>query len=1192
MSNRFARQAALGLLLLCGFGAAQAQVVISQVYGGGGNSGATLRSDFIELHNNGVTAVSINGWSVQYASATGTTWQATALSGSIPAGGYYLVKQADGSGGTVDLPTPDATGTISMSGSNGKVALVAATTLLSGACPAGLVDQVGYGSANCFEGSAAAPALSSTTAALRAGDGCTDSNDNGADFASGTPTPRNSASAIVGCGGSGTPQLSIGDASIGEGDNGTKPLFFTISLNQPAGTGGASVEYATQDATATAGSDYVARTGTATIAEGASSVTIHVDVLGDGIVETDETFEVNLGNATGAGIADAQGIGTIANDDFALVAIHAIQGDGATSPLEGQQVATQGIVTARKSNGYFLQAADVEVDGDDATSEGLFVFTAGAPPAEAAVGNRVTVQGTVVEFVPSADPNQLPLTELSFATTFLVSTGNPLPTPAALTVDSARPDGDLGQLERYEGMRVTAPSFTVVAPTRGFTSEANATGTSNGEFAVVVSGVPRPFREPGIPVLDPLPSGTTATSIPHWDYNPELIAVDSDRIGAPVADLAAGCRVVNNSLTGPLDYTFRRYTIYPEAALESDCSTALPRPALLPGADHATFATYNLERFFDTVNDPAIGEPVLTPAAFDVRLRKASLAIRNFLHAPDILGAVEVENLSTLQALADRINFDAANNGQPNPLYEAYLVEGNDVGGIDVGLLVKTAEVRPGVPRVEVLDVAQQGKDATWVFPGTGATSLLNDRPPLLLDGVVHFADGRRLPVTTIVVHQRSLGGVDSEDPAGTSTNGDRVRQKRQQQAEFLAGTVDGLQDADPQRNIVVLGDFNAFEFNDGHADTMGTTTGLPSPDDATAVPGDGIDLVEPDLFNASFAAPPSERYSFVFDSNAQSLDHILVNNGILLSPQVNSFTLSHARINADFPLVARNDADSPSRLSDHDPTVLLLRLNALQFSDLSTEVMSADARVAVGATLGYGVTVANAGPDAASFPGVGFALDAEVADMAVDAPTGWTCDTPTVGNGTSTLACTSALLADAASADFVVTATAPASAAGGTVALTAAATSQTEDPVPGNDSDSDAIAVEARADLSAALAGPDRIARPGSADYVALVRNLGASTATQPVVVLVAGVPSDNVNVVAPAGWQCIRQPVRTYRAECRPDGGSLPAGADASFGLTVSTAGKQILPWFPVRVGVASPVVDTNAGNNADAIIVSVAR
>lgn len=100
-------------------------IVISQVYGGGGNTGATFRNDFIELFNRGNTTVNVTGWSVQYASAAGTSWtNITNLSGSIPAGGYYLVQQASGGAVGALLPTPDATGTINLSATTGKVALV------------------------------------------------------------------------------------------------------------------------------------------------------------------------------------------------------------------------------------------------------------------------------------------------------------------------------------------------------------------------------------------------------------------------------------------------------------------------------------------------------------------------------------------------------------------------------------------------------------------------------------------------------------------------------------------------------------------------------------------------------------------------------------------------------------------------------------------------------------------------------------------------------------------------------------------------------------------------------------------------------------------------------------------------------------------------------------------------------------
>ena len=183
---------------------ANAQIVISQVYGGGGNSGATLKNDFIELYNRGTAAVTLTNWSIQYASATGTfgysNKHAIPNGTIILPGRYYLIQEAKGSGGTVDLPTPDLAGTLALSGTNGKVALCNDTTLLTAASftlsnPTGvtIVDFVGFGTANQYEGTGATPALTSTTAAIRAGKGATDTNDNKADFTTGTPNPRNSA---------------------------------------------------------------------------------------------------------------------------------------------------------------------------------------------------------------------------------------------------------------------------------------------------------------------------------------------------------------------------------------------------------------------------------------------------------------------------------------------------------------------------------------------------------------------------------------------------------------------------------------------------------------------------------------------------------------------------------------------------------------------------------------------------------------------------------------------------------------------------------------------------------------------------------------------------------------------------------------------------------------------------------------
>ena len=189
------------LLFPTAAGAGASNVVVSQIYGGGGNAGATFRNDYVELFNAGSGAVDLSGWTVQYATAAGTTWQATALSGTIAPGRYYLIQLASNADVGAALPPADATGTSNLAGTSGKIALVRGAAAVTcgasaGSCSADplVEDLVGYGSASDFEGAGSAAALSNTSAALRANGGCTDTGDNTTDFAAGEPAPRNSAS--------------------------------------------------------------------------------------------------------------------------------------------------------------------------------------------------------------------------------------------------------------------------------------------------------------------------------------------------------------------------------------------------------------------------------------------------------------------------------------------------------------------------------------------------------------------------------------------------------------------------------------------------------------------------------------------------------------------------------------------------------------------------------------------------------------------------------------------------------------------------------------------------------------------------------------------------------------------------------------------------------------------------------------
>ena len=308
------------LLLLSAVAMHAQSVVISQVYGGGGNTGALWRNDFVELFNRGTEPVSVTGWSVQYAAATGTAWQVAPIDGVIEPGRYFLLQLAAGAGGTQSLPTPDATGTLALGATAGKIALSRNVTPLNEPANRPFVqDLVGYGMTATDFKIAPAPDLSNTTAAIRAGGGCVDTGNNRADFAVATPTPRNRSTATNDCRAAPIPALRL--------------------------------------------------------------------------------------------------------------KISEIQGSGDTSPYVDKRVVTRGVVYARRTNGFYVQSLPGDQDADDATSEGLLVFTSSAPPTDAALGNVVDVEGVVVEFRPASDAGLNSATTPSTSTTFptAASAGGALP---------------------------------------------------------------------------------------------------------------------------------------------------------------------------------------------------------------------------------------------------------------------------------------------------------------------------------------------------------------------------------------------------------------------------------------------------------------------------------------------------------------------------------------------------------------------------------------------------------------------------------------------------------------------------------------------------------------------------------------------------------------------------------------------
>ncbi|MEM9665884.1 MAG: lamin tail domain-containing protein [Bacteroidota bacterium] len=545
-----------------------------------------------------------------------------------------------------------------------------------------------------------------------------------------------------------------------------------------------------------------------------------------------------------------------------VVEIFEIQGNGAASPVATQTVTTENnVVTAVSGSGFFMQTPTARTDGDASTSDGIFVFTDSAPGVS--VGDLVNVTGEVIEFFD--------LTEFSEPTSVSVVGTGTLPAPVALS--ASLPDGTpdaLPELEAVEGMLVQVTGGLANAPTNRF-----------GNFAVTTQGQ-RSLREPGIEF--PGQGG-----LPVWDGNPELFEINPDGAGLPDQDVFSNAIV---DATGPLTFSFGSYQLWP-TALTLGNNTGQTGPVRARANGEFIVGSLNMLRFFETNSD------------FAQRTSKFSRYIREVLQAPDILAVQEVGTLGALQALAAQIQADDA-----SVVYTAFLVEGNDVGGIDVGYLVRST--------VTVDAVTQLAATETLPFDG----SLLHDRPPLLLEGSVTVPGQAAFPIAVLNVHNRSLGGID--DP----NDGARVRAKRLAQAESIAQIVQNLQTANPAVRLAVVGDFNAYEFTDGFVDVVGRIQGAFN--NADDLVNSTADLVNPDLTNQVLLAPAQDRYSFIFEGNPQVLDHALTSTGL------NGFVQGFAfgRGNVDVPADFGSDGSTALRSSDHDGFALFVGTEAATCPD------------------------------------------------------------------------------------------------------------------------------------------------------------------------------------------------------------------------------------------------------------------
>jgi Ca2+-binding RTX toxin-like protein len=603
----------------------------------------------------------------------------------------------------------------------------------------------------------------------------------------------------------------------------------------------------------------------------------------------------------------------IAKDADDKIAIYDIQGAAQTSPfvevdfdnlpedtlsISGETVTTTGVVTAIDTNGFYLQ--DPVGDGDVATSDAIFVFTSSDP--DVTVGDSLELTGTVSEFFPgSTDTGNLPTTQISSPDITVLSSENELPAPVIIGAGGRIPPDDnidddafaayepnsdgIDFFESLEAMRVTAQDTLAVAPTNRF-----------GEIFTVVD---RGASATGL-------SDRGTLNISPNDFNPEKVQIDEDSgvfdFDFPEVDTGA----LLGDVTGVVSYGFGNFEVIPTEELNVTESDLEPEVSTITsGEDKLTVASYNVLNL--DPNDDDGDEDVANG-----RFKAIAEQIVNNLNSPDIIALQEIQDNSgseddgtvsadeTLQLLVDEIA--EAGGGDysfiDNPFIGDNTNGGQPGGNIRNAFFYKSDRVTVESDSIQSIQSEDQQTNPDNPF--------FDSRLPLV--ATFNF-NGEE--VTLVNNHFSSKGGSApifgveqpfeerQEDP---TVNGSL--EERRAQAAAVKDFVDSTLINNP--NVVVLGDLNEFEF----VSPVELLTESNSRINSLVDPGE----LPPALVNLTNTLPENERYTFIFQGNSQSLDHILVSENL---DETAEFDIVH--VNAEF-------AETEQRASDHEP--LLASLN------------------------------------------------------------------------------------------------------------------------------------------------------------------------------------------------------------------------------------------------------------------------
>ncbi|WP_232745292.1 ExeM/NucH family extracellular endonuclease [Corynebacterium sp. HMSC076G08] len=776
--------------------------VISEVYGGGGNKNAPFTNDFIELYNPTGSAIDLTGWSVEYFSSKGNSGGKTTLNGSIPAGGYYLIQE--GGGGTGEpLPTPDAEGGLSMSGSKGSVKLYDA----SGA----EVDVVGYGETSLSEGSPTS-SLSNTTSAQR-DDAGTDTDDNAADFSTAGPTPTSSG----------------GGATAPENPQPEDP--------QPAEPG-------------------------------------------------------------------------------ATVTIPEIQGTGAESPLKGQNVTTQGVVTAmwqgeKSLNGFTIQTPGTGQTAPTEASEAVFVYTGGTG-FYPKIGESVEVTGSVDEYYGQ--------TQIALAQGSVLDTALDPVTP--LTID-ALPEGDeareklesmllkpgvhtvtdnyglnrYGELGLAPGTEALRQPTDIVSP--GTQEQKDMEASNAAKYVILDDGSTRDFTRDG-----------ASTKLPYIMQN-----------GSDVKTIRTTNQVEFADSGVILGYGHEQWRFQPTTMITGDSVTAdLPitwdpaRPEAPQVAGDYTVAAFNVLNFFINLGEDngakayknrfgnGVGSDSPTfrgawsESAFNDQKGKILTALEGL--DADVIGLSEIENAANTVGgtYDDAVKYlvDELNSRAGSEKWDYVKAPANSAADTDV---IRTAIIYKK-DRVQPVGEATLLEDER--FKGTARTPLAAEFQPVSDKCTAEGPDS----FVVVTNHFKSKGSVakGDEDTGDGQGNNPNVRNAHAQ------AVLDGLskQPQWQEKATFVMGDLNAYSKED--AISVFRNAGYTIPVEELNAQEDWQDVA-----------------SYQFSGRLGSLDHILANE------HVGAKAAQTWNINSDEPIAMeysrRNytggdvfESDNPYRSSDHDP--------------------------------------------------------------------------------------------------------------------------------------------------------------------------------------------------------------------------------------------------------------------------------